>query len=130
MPMPASEEDEARRREKQREKQREKKRRQREKKRAEKEKEETHEEAAEEKPLTKEDVKRVNEQFSGNRKMNMQEQVDARSVCDVAPTDEPPASSGVASSNHLSRPDGVSIARCVVDRGEGGFVGGGHRMAG
>ena len=83
VPLPATEEEEALRREKQREKQREKKRRQREKKRAEKESakgkekevEETREEAPAEQPLTKEEVKRVNDKFGGNRKMNMQEQV-------------------------------------------------------
>lgn len=83
VPLPATEEEEALRREKQREKQREKKRRQREKKRAEresakekeKEAEEKREEAPAEQPLTKEEVRRVNDKFGGNRKMNMQEQV-------------------------------------------------------
>lgn len=91
MPLPATEEEEALRREKQREKQREKKRRQREKKRVEKEnarereKEvaEKREETPVEQLLTREEVKKVNDKFGGNRKMTMQEQVRLRGGDDV-----------------------------------------------
>ena len=90
MPLPATEEEEALRREKQRENQREKTRRQREKKRVEKENAREREEVAEkreetpvEQPLTREEVKKVNDKCGGNRKMTMQEQVRSRGGDDV-----------------------------------------------